>query len=150
MTGRIVNEHDLSAAVATSRSFVEAVAWGEHITVWELLAPEGRKAVLRIALERGMDDTLAMRLREGTESTIEREEFLADLVNGLRADLSGTDLDAVRYELDGDSAEPGLARVIMNVELPEILGSAIPAGFIELSRHGEVWLVECLIPRRSG
>ncbi len=95
----------------TARAFVDAVVWGEHQKVWDLLGIEARTTVLKVASNRGMDEALVARLRDGTASPAERDEFLADLVNGLRADLAGNDLDALEYEEDPQPPEPGRARV---------------------------------------
>lgn len=138
----------MSTATAVAERFVGAIVWGEHHTVWELLGAEGRRTVLRIASERGMDEALAARLRDGTAARAEREEFLTDLVNGLRADLLGTDFDALVYLPDPDP-EPGRARVIMTVPFPETLGQGdgLPVGSVELSEDDGMWKVQRLIPR---
>lgn len=138
-------------AVDVCRAFVDAIAWGEHKTVWELLAPEGRKTVLRVGTARGMDEALVMRLRDGTASPAEQEAFLTDLVNGLRADLEGNPLDLLDYELDPTAVlGPGAARVVMTVPLPDTLaaGGTLPAGWFDLScDDGGRWRVERLVPR---
>jgi hypothetical protein len=137
---------DLSVA----RSFVQAIAWGEHHTIWDLLSTEGRKAVLRIAVTRGMDEGLAARMREGTAARHERDGFLQDLVNGLRTDLVGNDLDSLRYEPDPDpEADPTRARVILVAPVPELLAArgGLPVGSIELTRQAGAWRVERLLPR---
>ena len=126
---------------------MDAVAWGEHRTVWDLLGKEGRKTVLRVATASGMDEALAGRLREGTASEAEESEFLADLVNGLRADLAGTDLDTLQYALDPEPAQGGRTRVQLSAPLPAILGEGLPVGSVELSDDGGRWRVEALVPR---
>ena len=136
----------MTDAVETARSFVTAVAWGEHRTVWDLLGPEGRRTVMRVAVAAGMDEALAGRLREGTAGNEEREEFLADLVNGLRADLTGAEVDTLSYELDTESAQPGRARVVMMAPMPEILGGDLPVGSVELIETDGRWVVERLVP----
>ncbi len=134
----------------TARQFVDAVAWGEHKTVWDLLAVEGRTVVLNVARKRGMDEALIARLRDGTASDGEREEFLTDLVNGLRADLAGNDLDSLEFEPDPTAAEPGRARVIVNVPLHATLGGFLPVATMDLAAEDGQWKVERLIPRVSG
>ncbi len=138
-----------SDPLGTAETFVNAVAWGEHHVVWELLADEGRETVLRVAATRGMDQALATRLRDGTAAGAERDEFLADLVNGLRADLAGNDLDDVEYVVDPEPARPGRARVTMLVHLPGLLatGGALPIGSVELVDDGGRWRVERIVPR---
>ena len=133
----------------TAREFVDAVAWGEHRKVWDLLAVEGRTVVLNVARKRGMDEALVSRLRDGTAADGEREEFLSDLVNGLRADLAGNDLDSLEYELDSAAVEPGRSRVIVNAPLPPTLGGSLPVATIDLAAEGGEWRVERLIPRVS-
>ncbi|HEX2275141.1 MAG TPA: hypothetical protein VHG90_14835 [Acidimicrobiales bacterium] len=133
----------------TARAFVDAVIWGDHKLVWDLLGIEGRTTVLRIAGDRGMDDALVARLRDGTAADAERDEFLADLVNGLRADLAGNDLDALEYELDTAPHEPGRARVVVHSPLPPALGGTLPAASVELSSEAGEWRVERLVPLTS-
>ena len=134
-----------------AKGFVDAIAWGEHHRVWELLSEEGRRTVLRVGATRGMDEALVARLRDGTAATAEREEFLSDLVNGLRADLAGNDLDAVEAELDAAAeAVPGTARVLLVAPLPPALGlPGLPVAAVELSDEAGEWRVERIIPRTS-
>ena len=139
-----------AGAVEACREFIAAVAWGEHHRIWEMLGPEGRKTVLRVATSRGMDEPLAMRLREERATSEEQEEFLTDLVNGLRADLAGIDVDNLEYRLDPDTPAPGQAWVQLLSPLPEVLATngGLPAGWIELDRDERGrWRVERLMPR---
>jgi len=130
----------------TARAFVDAVVWGEHNLVWELLAADARTTVLKVAVNRGMDEQLAARLRDGTASGPEREEFLADLVNGLRNDLAGNDLDNLEYEVDVTPSEPGRARVLIQAPLNPLLGGYLPAASVELSDEAGRWKIERLLP----
>ena len=134
-------------ATTTARTFVEAIAWGEHRRVWELLGPEGRKTVLRVAVKNGMDEALAARLRDGTAGPGETEEFLAELLTGLRADLAGNDLDTLEYSADADERTDQV-RVLLTAPVPPLLGPVgLPVGSLELVRHDGQWLVERLTPR---
>ncbi len=138
--------------VDTTRQFVDAVVWGEHLKVWALLGLEARTTVLKVASNRGMDEGLVARLRDGTASDAERDEFLVDLVNGLRADLAGNDLDALEYEADAEPLEPGRARVVISVPIAAGFGGNLPVGSVELatepSTSGEAeWRVERLVPQ---
>lgn len=137
--------------IETARSFIDAVVWGEHHKVWDMLGSDGRAVVLRVATSKGMDEALAARLRDGTAAGAEREEFLRDLVNGLRADLAGIDVDHLEYELDETPSEPGRARVVALVPtpVPELLGAGLPVATIELSEDGEGWRVERIVPRTT-
>ncbi len=144
----------LARAAETCRAFVAAILWGEHHRIWELLAPEGRKTVLRVGTSRGLDEALGMRLREGRATEAEMVEFLADLVNGLRADLAGNDLERLEYTVDPAPAEPGRVRVVMSVPLPEPLArgrGGLPVGWFDLSsdERGE-WRIDRLVPRPPG
>ncbi|MEO6120651.1 MAG: hypothetical protein ABIW46_09605 [Acidimicrobiales bacterium] len=139
----------LSEPLETARLFVDAVAWGDHRRVWELLGPEGRKTVLRVAVNGGMDEALAARLRDGTAVAAESDEFLSDLINGLRADLQGNDLDALEYRPD-PAPEPGRFRVGLAVRTHEVLAvDGLPVGMVELSQDDSGWRVERLVVPRS-
>ena len=143
-----------ASPLGVAREFVDAVVWGEHLKVWELLGLEARTTVLKVASNRGMDEALMARLRDGTASVAERDEFLTDLVNGLRADLSGNDLDALQYEEDTEPPEPGRARVVISVPVAVGFGGNLPVGSVELatepSTNGETaWRIERLVPQVS-
>jgi hypothetical protein len=133
----------------TARAFVDAVIWGEHNLVWELLGLDARTTVLKVAVNRGMDEALAARLRDGTASGPEREEFLADLVNGLRNDLAGNDLDNLEFELDTAPNEPGRARVVVQAPLNPMLGGYLPAASVDLADEAGRWKVDRLLPLTS-
>lgn len=134
--------------VTVARQFIDAVAWGEHRTIWELLGREGRTAVLRVATARGMDEALAARLRDDVASENDREVFLTDLVNGLRADLAGTDLDALELETEPGPQEEGRARVILVAPVASSLGvPGLPVGSLEVAEEGGAWRVQRLVPR---
>lgn len=134
-------------AVEVARAFVAAVAWGEHRRVWDLLGREGRRTVLRVAVGRGMDETLAARLGDETATTKESDTFLADLVNGLRADLAGADLDSMGYQDDPLGSEGGRAWILLTAPMPDILGGDVPVGTVELAAEDGTWRVERLSPR---
>ena len=131
-----------------TRSFIQAVAWGEHHLVWDLLSSEAQRVVMGIATSRGMPEPLAARLRDGTATQAELDQFRGDLVNGFRADLLAIDIDALEYEAVEGVLEPGTARVLLVVPVPDpILGSGLPAASVELSQQGEDWKVDRLISR---
>ncbi len=128
--------------VVTARAFVGAVAWGEHTTVWDLLAPDARIAVLELATRRGMDPLLAARLREGTAGADERDRFLADLLHGLQAELVGVEVEELRY-VSGDRGTTVQGSVLVHLvaDVPVELGDAVPVGRIELVVRGGRWSV---------
>ncbi len=139
----------LEAAIEAASTFVQAIAWGEHVRVWELMGDEGHRTVLRLAVKRGMDEALSLRIGDGRATGAEMDAFLGDLVNGLRADLAGTDLEALTYWADPAVAGPGRAWVVMMAPLPAALGGDVPAGTLDLSCLQDRWLVERIIPRPS-
>lgn len=132
-----------------AKVFVEAVAWGEHHVVWDMLSTEAQRVVMGIATSRGMPEPLAARLRDGTATEAELDQFRGDLVNGFRADLMGTDIDTLEYEVEEALFEPGTARVVLVVPVPDPrLGSGLPAASLELREEGEkTWRVDRLVPR---
>ncbi len=142
------------SALDAAREFVDSVVWGDHRKVWELMGIEARTTVLKVASDRGMDETLVARLRDGTAADAERDEFLMDLIAGLRADLAGNDLDALEYEEDIEPPEPGGARVVIMVPVAVGFGGNLPVGSVELatesSTSGEAeWKIQRLVPQVS-
>jgi hypothetical protein len=145
----IPDKNSMEAAVEVASAFVKAVAWGEHLRVWELMGDEGHRTVLRLAVKRGMDEALSVRLGDGCATSAERDVFLSDLVNGLRADLAGNDLEALSYWADPALAGPDRVWVVMMAPLPAVLGGDVPAGSLDLSCTDGRWKVERIIPRPS-
>ncbi|MGH9148738.1 MAG: hypothetical protein ACRD0F_00135 [Acidimicrobiales bacterium] len=141
MTGGPASADPLEA----SRAFIDAIVWGEHRTVWDLLSEGGRKTVLSVAVTRGMDEAWATRVATNTASRGESDDFLGDLVNGLRADLAGNDLDALRFDRDPDP-RPGEARVALVAVVHEQLGGGLPVGALELVETPAGWRIERLLP----
>ena len=137
----------VSSPLQTAREFVDAVVWGEHRKVWDLLGLEARTTVLKVASDRGMDEGLVARLRDGTASEAERDEFLADLITGLRADLAGNDLDALEYEEDAEPMEVGRARVVIMVPVAGGFGGNLPVGSVELATEEGEWRIQRLVPQ---
>ncbi len=141
-------------ALDAAREFVDAVVWGEHRKMWDLMGIEARTTVLKVASDRGMDEALVARLRDGTAGDAERDEFLMDLMAGLRADLAGNDLDALEYEEDAEPPEPGRARVVISVPVAIGFGGNLPVGSVELAEESSTsgeseWKVQRLVPQVS-
>jgi hypothetical protein len=143
----MTNADGAATALDTAREFVDAVVWGEHNKVWALMGLEARTTVLKVASDRGMDEALVARLRDSTASDAERDEFLADLINGLRADLAGNDLDALVYEEDAEPMEPGRARVVILVPVAVGFGGNLPVGSVELATEETEWRIQRLVPQ---
>ena len=144
----------VTSALDAAREFVDAVVWGEHRKMWDLMGIEARTTVLKVASDRGMDEALVARLRDGTAGDAERDEFLMDLMAGLRADLAGNDLDALEYEEDAEPPEPGRARVVISVPVAIGFGGNLPVGSVELAEESSTsgeseWKVQRLVPQVS-
>ena len=141
------------SVIDVARNFVLAVAWGEHRTVWDLLGADARKTVLQVALGRGMDDVLASRLLDETAPSRDSDEFLADLVNGLRTDLAGADLDAPLFEVVEGAADHGHASVVLSTATPEELIrhgiDGLPVATIDFVHEGGGWKIARVEPRLS-
>lgn len=134
-------------AAGTGRRFLDAVIWGEHHAVWELMAGRARVEVLRVATRRGLDEALAARIRDGVASPTEQDRVLADLVNGLRADLAGGDLDALQVEAEAPTEKAGEARLLVVVPAPSGLDlPGLPVASLELVQEDRGWRVARLVP----
>jgi len=136
-------------ALAVAAAWMEAIVWGDHPKVWELIGVEGRTELLDVASKRGMDEGLAARLSTDAAGPSEANEFLADLVNGLRAELAGNDLDNVTYEIDQDETTADRAAIKMFVPLVAYMGGTLPIGTVYLALEGSDWRVARLIPLTS-
>ncbi len=137
-------------AVGVARQFIDAIAWGEHRKVWDLLSREGRNAVLRVATRRGMDEGLSARLRDSQAAKADEEVFLTDLVNGLRADLAGTDLDSLEFEIDPAPPEPDRTWIMLIAPMNATIGvPGLPVATAELTNVEGSWRVERISPRAT-
>lgn len=117
--------------VYVAATFLHAVAWAEHTSVWNMLSAQSRIAVLELATRRGMDPLLAARLRESTAGDDERDSFLADLLHGIRADLRDVDFDTVRCVCDDDIDAPTITVDLVH-DVDDALGGPLPVGSVEL------------------
>ncbi len=134
-------------ASVVAEAFLEAIVWGEHLVVWQLLSTDGRNHVLAAGSRGGLDSVLAERIRQGTSSEAEMDDFLYGLVRGLRVDLSGADLDQIELGPDTISNADNSVSVLLHTpavfhEEPWLVG------MINLSSVGDAWLVDRLDPRR--
>lgn len=139
----------------SASDFLDAIRWGRHTRVWELLSPTGRGSVLDRAVRRGLDPSLAERIRIGIAPSHESDRFLSELVRGLRRDLSGADLDLLRLSAVVHPLGPDRVTIDMEVPLvlpmPDVPGERAitvwPAGRLDLSRCDEAWRIDRLVPR---
>lgn len=140
-----------SAAEAADR-FLRAVVWGEHTRLWVLLSPEGRAAALSVAVANGMDRVVAGRIRDGLADPVEFDDFLRQLLVGLRRDMRSVDLENVT--LVGEPRPgPEDGSVIVELATPSALPGteAWPAGRLVLSLGPDGdWGVDRLEPRLAS
>lgn len=132
-----------------ARRFLDAIVWGEHLVVWELLSPAGREHVLGAGERRGLDPMQAQRIRLGTSPMEERDAFLSGLVHGLRVDFSLVPIEDVQPTAEVVERTDGAVEVPL--ECPASFGAdGWSAGTLVLSRHEETWLVDRVHPVVSG
>lgn len=146
--------------IETARAFVDAVAWGEHRAVWDLLSTQGRDHVFGVAIGRGMDEEMVAGLRSGTAPPTDEGRFLVDLVNGLRKDLGGVDLIDIELEdgpvtTEGDqgTASPrddgaGVVTVVQPVAdgLAAYGAKGLPLAVLDLEQEAGSWRVGRVVP----
>lgn len=132
-------------AVAVAGEFLNAILWGEHVRVWEMLSPAGREHVLEAGSRRGLDPLQAQRIRLGTSPVVERDEFLTGLVHGLRVDFSSVSLKDVVPGGDPTVDSDGSCEV--QLECPATFGSGSwAAGSMILSLIDNAWRVDRVHP----
>lgn len=132
-----------------ARRFLEAIVWGEHLVVWDMLSPAGREYVLAAGERRGLDPMQAQRIRLGTSPTEERDSFLSGLVHGLRVDFSLVPLEDVQPTEDIVEREDGTLDVPL--ECPASFGAGgWSAGTLVVSRQGDTFLIDRVKPVVTG
>ena len=130
---------------AVADRFIQAIAWGEHVVVWDMLSEAGREHVLEAGARRGLDPLQAQRIRQGTSPQEELDAFLTGLVHGLRVDFAAVPLGDVRAEEPTTPADAETVEVAL--ECPASFGEGSwAAGSIELSRFEDTWLVDRVRP----
>lgn len=137
-------------ALRTAERFFDALVEGDSRSLWDLFSEQARAYIINIGHERGMDFDLASALRAGTAAVEDMEDFLADLLAGIRHDLTGVDLERLALESVAEPESPMRVRVTYLVELgPRLdeLQPAIPAGSLVLVLEDEGWRVDRLVPR---
>ncbi len=146
-------------AVACAERFIHAIVWAEHTTLWDLLSVQGRSTALSVAMHNGLDRVVAGRIHDDLADPNEREQFLQQLVNGLRRDLRSVELTELTV---GDCHEMSEDTVAVELLTPsQIPGTeAWSAGRLILSRsHSNAtcrgddnggWTVDRLEPRLAG
>lgn len=141
-----------TGAAEAARRFLRAVVWGEHTRLWAMLSPKGRAAAISVAVANGMDRVAAGRIRDGLADPAEFDDFLRQLLVGLRRDMRSVDLENVTLAGEpGPGPEDG--SVTVELATPSTLPGteAWPAGRLVLSCGPEGdWGVDRLEPRLAG
>lgn len=149
--GELLPEEAASeGALAVAESFFNALKSGDGRALWDLFSENARNYIINIGQERGMEFELASRLRAGTASDEELDDFLADLVAGIQRDLAGLDFARLALESKVEPEAPMMVRVTFLQSLgPMIdeLQTAIPAGALVLSLEDSQWRLERIVPR---
>ena len=143
-------EEASEGALAVAEQFLLTISSGNAREMWDMFSETAQAYIIGLGHERGMDFDLASRLRSGTTSDEELDQFLGDLMLGIQHDLAGLDFSRMAFESKVEPEAPMQVRVNYLVQLgPEIEGiqTAIPAGSILLSLQNEQWKVERLVPR---
>ncbi|NNE12554.1 MAG: hypothetical protein HKN41_09980 [Ilumatobacter sp.] len=109
---------DRSAPVDVAARFVEAIAWGEHTVVWELLSPTGRSTAVSVALARGLDRVIASRIVDNVADPAELDEFLRRLLHGLRRDLRSVDVAEIKVVACDVDDRSAIAHLITPSTIP--------------------------------
>ena len=121
---------------AVAGAFIHAIAWGEHTTIWNLLSATGQSVALAVAQANGLDRVVAGRIRDRLANPVELEDFLVQLLGGLRHDLRSVDIGEIRAGRSMPVADGAGVRVELVV--PSLLPGtdSWPAGSVVLSEDG--------------
>ncbi len=111
----IASDEPLKAA----ERFFQALAGDDARGLWDCFGEQARSYVLNVGLERGMDFDLNSRLRQGTATDQEFEEFMGDLLQGVRRDLRGVDIQRLAFESQVEPETTLRVRVTYLVTLGE-------------------------------
>lgn len=146
--GRPIPDEDAAAIRVAADRFFDAVRRRDGDALWEAFSEGARAFVLNKAMEQGLDFDLATGLRDGTASEEERARYLANLVEGIRTDLRGVDLDNLTYELSREpESDQVRVRYLVEVAAGPDGGHRIPAGSLLVVAEEEGWRVHRVIPR---
>ncbi len=144
----------LEDPVVCAQAFLTAIVWGEHTTIWELLSAAGRQAALAVAVRNGLDRVAASRIGDDVADPAEREDFLRQLVDGLRHDLRSVEAARVRASaVEPQSGAGDSDSVAVELVTPsDIPGTGDwPAGRLFLGRDPDRgWMVDRLEPWLAG
>ena len=127
--------------------FIDALTWGDHIAVWWMFSEAGRRRIVEIGVDAGLDPVAGERMLDGSAHPDAREEFLVSLMHGLRADFDNLEGDRLVVE-PTDLFGPDSALVDVTTEgfLP---GTTWPIGQFQLVHGPDGWQIDSFKPHRT-
>ena len=135
--------------VDVGRAFLEALRHGDEERLWELFSEDARLQILALGDRIGVPADVVARMRLGTARANERTAFLVDVLEGIRADFSTTDVSVLVPE--PVNREDGKTRVALVQPIDGAPGfqlPPIPAGWLRLEGGNGVWKIEHVeVPR---
>lgn len=153
MDSAVSGEEGPAGARAAAESFVHAVVWGEHTVLWDLLSDQGRATALAVARRNGLDRVVASRIQDDLADPSELDDFLGQLLEGVRRDLRSVDTNEIRVaEVSMTGTGMGTANAVATLVVPSLLpGPDWAAGHLDLRCDaGGRWRVDRLEPRLAG
>ena len=129
--------------------FVEAIAWGEHTVVWDLLSPAGRSVAISVALANGLDRVVAARISDDVADPVDFDEFLRQLLHGLRRDLRSVDVAEVQVAGCDVTARTATAQLSTPSAIPGTSNWAAGRLILSADDH-ERWRIDRLEPVIAG
>lgn len=135
--------------VDLGRAFLEALRLGDEEGLWQLFSEDARLQILALGDRIGVPADVVARMRLGTALAAERTAFLVDVLEGIRADFSTTDISLLVPELA--HRDDGRIRVALVQPIdggPGFTLPPIPAGWLRLVGGDGAWSIEHLeVPR---
>ena len=138
-----------SSPATVAARFVDAITWGEHTVVWQLLSGSGRSVAVSVALANGLDRVVAARISDDVADPAEFDDFLRQLIRGLRRDLRSVDVS----ELQVGSCVVTGGVAVAHLTTPSVIPGTDDwaAGRLRLSMGGGgVWTIDRLEPIVAG
>jgi hypothetical protein len=140
------------SAQGAAAAFLTAIDQGEANAVWECFSTGARQFVIDRGIRRGLSPVAGASILDGTASPHFRDQFLEDLLAGLRRDLELVRLPLVEIGTVSP-LDDRRVRVIYLERFDVPLGpplEPLPVGSVELVEEDGGWRVERLIPRPGG
>lgn len=135
--------------VEVGKAFLDALRLGDEEQLWQLFSEDARLQILALGDRIGVPADVVARMRLGTALPDERTAFLADVLEGIRADFSTTDVSMLVPEdaIRGD----GKIRVALVQPIASAPGfrlPPIPAGWLRLVEVDQTLRIEHVeVPR---